>query len=275
MSKILYDKYGLKYNFNEDTYIKIINDNSNKKNQTYSIQAFTSESEFVKLSNIIAIFQETNVVENKYLKISINVKNSTDNFTFWDDDQIKFSIKEKSNLFLSSNNYDLKYFYDFINYIEVEYPEKIEITEKEKDNYINNYFFFRDGSYLYIKDTIKIESLKTLEDQYLFQVYTENKLHIIRNCIAKISYNPKKSNDTLNLTINSNLIELEGIKKTDLEFNFNESGYLTANLLNDDLILKFNYFSKYFTSAWFSPNNKTILNIEGNYKPKNSSIINL
>ena len=266
MQNILYDKFGIRYDFKEGTNLKRKNE---KGKNLYSFIGSTSDNEFIKLTNIVAYMYQTREYSDQEKEVELRM-HKTDKSLFFKDDCLSIRIKDGQNLSLNSSSYNISYFYSYINYV------KQQSFSSSVIKYSKGFLFFLDGSMLEIDDITSYDLEKKNENDYTGAIYTKEHTIGFSNAIALVMYTPSDTDDILNLTINSKHIELQGVKKIDLDFCFIDNGdKISQDKLNERMAFNLFYFYKYFNGAWFSKKDRNIVNVDFVNKTGNKAILSL
>lgn len=269
MKTIIFDEDGMQYEFENVNFLE----KDSNKNSLYSIKLNTEQNEFFRIVNAVAILKEIKPSKKKN-KLEIKIKNAKEPLFLYGND-INLKFKENTNIYFDIDTYEVLYFYRGINYVC--FCDNLTA----KPVYQTGYFIFNDGSLLNINDIIKVEKVTNNNKSYDgFIVYSKEKTYAINNCIAKILYNKNENsnkNDILNLVIENNHIELEGIVRTDVEFYFiDNKEKISHKLYNKNINLDLTYYYRHFSSVWFSKKENPIVNLQSGFrKNKNRNILSL
>lgn len=267
MELFILDKDGTQYIFNNHNFLEY---NKNKKS-LYSVKLNTSEGDFFRTVNAIAIIKqkkEVNIDNKNKLEIKFINSNSSI-FLPYNDITLKF--KEEKHLYCDIDTYDISYFFKGLNYVS------INDKSEKKPIYETGYFVFSDGTLLTINDIVSYENFSNNKNSYnSYIVNSKQKKYVISNCIFTCFYKQPKqlNNSILNLMIADNHIKIKGIKRTDIEFYFIENKEkITYEKNNKDLKFELLYFYKYFSAVWYSQSDNSIVNIQNNFKKNRKSNI--
>lgn len=269
MKVFIFDEDGTQYNFKNVNFIE----NNKNKNERYSVKLNTSEGEFFRITNAVAVFKElkTEKTDNNF---EISLRN-TKTPLILPYNSVNMKFKEETNIYCDIDTYNLVYFFKFLNYAAFPYKVDNDII------YETGYFILNDGTLLTINDIVKYETIENSKLNYKgYIVYSKEKAYAINNCISYIFYNKPQNaniNNILNLIIEGNHIQLEGINRTDIEFYFSDNkNKLDYKVNNQNIDLKLIYYYRHFSSAWFSKKDNPVVNIQSNFnKSKKSNILSL
>ncbi len=271
MKLFIFDEDGTQYEFKNINFIDI----DKNDNGLYSIKLHTSEGEFFRISNAVAIFKEIN--NQKFdNNLEIKIKNTKKPLLLpYSNASIKF--KESTYIDCDIDTYELTYFFKYINYSSFSNNKELD----KKPIYEKGYFVFNDGTLLTINDIVKYEKIENKKSDFQgYIIHSKKRVYAINNCICHIFYNNSKNinkNSILNLVVNGNHIKLEGIDRTDIEFYFKDNkNKLSYEINNSKIDINLSYYYRHLSSVWFSKKDNSVINLQSNFnKSKKSHILSL
>ena len=154
MKVFIFDEDGTQYNFKNVNFIE----NNKNKNELYSVKLNTSEGEFFRIVNAVAIFKEQKT-EKTDNNIEISLKN-TKSPLILPCNSVNMKFKEETNIYCDIDTYSLLYFFKYLNYASF-------LNKTDKDIiYETGYFILNDGTLLTINDIVKYETIKNSKSNY-------------------------------------------------------------------------------------------------------------